>query len=434
MKTIAIYTLGCKVNQYESEAVLELFERAGYTVVPFDGPADVYLINTCTVTAMSDRKSRQMIRRAKHHNPHAVVAVMGCYAQTAPEAVSAIPDVDIVMGNRHRDRLVSMVEAFQTERQKITAVEDIMAQRTYEPLTLTTYDGRTRAYLKVQDGCDRYCSYCIIPYARGPVRSRPVADAAAEAEKLANSGFSEVVLTGIHVASYGKDQKDVTLLDLLRAIHDIPAIARIRLGSLEPRLFTDAFVKALSQMPKVCPHFHLSLQSGCDETLARMNRRYTTADYRAAVARLRQAIPDVAITTDIIAGFPGETDAEFAATCAFVAEIAFADAHVFPFSVRKGTRAETMPDQVPPAVKEERAQRLIALAAQSARAFRISFIGRTLPVLFEQRHHADSAYLEGKTGNYMTVLVRTEEDLTGQLRDVRLEGMLGDAVVGTLLP
>lgn len=432
MKRIAIYTLGCKVNQYESEAVLELFEHAGYQPVAFEDTADVYLINTCTVTHLSDRKSRQMIRRAKHVNPNAIVAVMGCYAQTASNEVAGIPGVDIVVGTSDRARIVELVEQAQVEHASINIVSDITQKRQFEELPLATYNDRTRAFLKVQDGCDQYCSYCIIPYARGHIRSRAPEEVVRETQRLAQNGFCEVVLTGIHIASYGRDLGNVSLLELIQAVHKVEGIERIRMSSVEPTLFTNAFVAELSRLPKVCPHFHLSLQSGCTDTLARMNRRYTAAEYAQAVARLRAALPDVAITTDIMVGFPGETQEEFAQTLQFVEQMRFADAHVFKYSVRQGTKAAQMDGQISPQSKEARSKQIIALTQRHAAEFRQAHIGRIMPVLFEQRCHGNQAMFEGKTENYLQVAVPTEQNLSGCIRPVNIIKEQDSILIGTL--
>ena len=330
MKKVAFYTLGCKVNQYETEAMIELFEHAGYEHVQSEEYADVYVINTCTVTHMSDRKSRQYIRRVKKKNPNSVIAVVGCYSQVAPEEILDIEEVNLVMGTNDRRHIVEKVEAV-TCNDKVSTVDDIMKVKEFEEIEITQTNGRTRAFMKIQDGCDRFCTYCIIPYARGRVRSRDLDNIVEEVKLLASKGYKEVVLTGIHVASYGKDIKDkeVKLLDVIKAVNEIDGIERIRTSSVEPILFTDEFVEEISKMDKVCPHFHLSLQSGCDATLDRMNRRYTTAEYREIVERLREKMPDVAITTDVIVGFPGETNEEFKQTYEFLKDIELSQMHIF---------------------------------------------------------------------------------------------------------
>ena len=355
MKKVAFYTLGCKVNQYETEAMLELFEKEGYEKAETEDYADVYVINTCTVTHMSDRKSRQYIRRMKKKNPDAIIAVVGCYSQVSPEEILSIDEVNLVMGTNDRKKIVEEVKKIDASR-KVSTVDDIMKVKAFEEIEINKTNGKTRAFMKIQDGCDRYCSYCIIPYARGRVRSRDLESIVKEVENLASNGYKEVVLTGIHVASYGKDIKDsdIKLLDVIKQINDIEGIERIRLSSVEPILFTDEFVEAVSTMDKVCPHYHLSLQSGCDETLKRMKRRYTTEEYKAIVDRLRAAIPNVSITTDVIVGFPGETNEEFDKTYEFLKDIELTHMHVFKYSPRKGTPAATMENQVDPSTKHDR--------------------------------------------------------------------------------
>ena len=425
MKKAAFYTLGCKVNQYETEAMQELFEQAGYTTVDFSQKADVYVINTCTVTHLGDRKSRQMIRRAVKLNPCAVIAVTGCYAQTAPEDIRRIEGVNLILGAKDRDRIVELAEAVGSQ-DTLCMVSPMSREQPFEELSVHGYQNRTRAYIKVQEGCNQFCTYCIIPYARGPIRSRPSEDVLKEAALLCDNGFSEIILTGIHIASYGADKGQPSLANLIRSVADTPGLRRIRLSSIEPMTLDEDFVEELLQCPKLCPHFHISLQSGCDETLRRMNRRYTTEQFRQITARIRSRFPDAAVTTDIMVGFPGETEEEFARTLDFVREISFADAHIFEYSPRKGTPAAKYPDQVDPAVKKQREQLIAKVCEDSRNAFLDSFIGRELEVLFE-RAVADGVY-EGKTPNYITVRVRSEEELSGQIKAVRLisrtEGVL----------
>ena len=419
-KTVAICTLGCKVNTYESEAVVEQFAQNGFTRVAFSETADVYIINTCTVTHLGDRKSRQMIRRTKQKNPDAVLVVMGCYAQVAPEAVSAIPEVDILFGNDGKNKVFDAVIRFMQERQKQEWITDIGAVTRFEHLSVSGFQNRTRAVLKIQDGCNNFCSYCIIPYARGRNRSNPLDICVKDAKALAAAGFSEIVLTGIHLGSYGKDLGGPYLIDLLESLEQIDGIRRIRMGSLEPTLFDEDFTKRLSRLSKICRHFHLSLQSGCDETLARMNRKYRTAEYASAVANIRAVFPDAAITTDIITGFPGETEEEFQKTLAFAEKIAFADAHIFPYSVRKGTQAERMPNRVPAEIKEARSQKLMELTAHTRDAFLEKHIGQEVLVLFERAHKKSKTLYEGKTDTYITVLAESAENLSDTYRCVRI--------------
>ncbi|MBE7035083.1 MAG: tRNA (N(6)-L-threonylcarbamoyladenosine(37)-C(2))-methylthiotransferase MtaB [Ruminococcaceae bacterium] len=429
-KTVAICTLGCKVNQYESEAVLEQFIRLGYQVVDFSEAASVYVVNTCTVTHLSDRKSRQMIRRAKQQNPHSVLIVMGCYAQIEPDAVAAIPGVDLVLGTAERSRAAAMAESLMEAAGPLNLVAETACD--FEPLTIDgSAQEHTRAVLKVQDGCNQFCSYCIIPYARGRIRSRSISDTVLEAKRLVAAGFSELVLTGIHLASWGKDSGEGTLLTLLYALSEIDGLERIRLGSLEPTLCDDAFVSGAASLPKVCHHFHLSLQSGCDKTLRRMNRKYTAEDYRQAVMRIRALMPDAAITTDVIVGFPQETEAEFAETFRFLEDISLCDVHVFKFSPRKGTPAATMAGQVAPAVKEERSRRLIGQAAKKNEMFARGFLAKEEPVLFEQQ--VRPGVYEGKTTQYLTVHVASEQDLTGLIKPVCIRAYQDGVLTGTLL-
>ena len=411
MKSVAFCTLGCKVNQYETEAMLELFKNAGYQEADFDDFADVYVINTCTVTSMSDKKSRQMIRRAKRLNPDAFVVVCGCYAQTSPDAVLSIEDVDLVLGTNQHKEIVDFVE----NNHKGIVVKDISRTHDFEKLSINNHSGKSRAYVKVQEGCNQFCSYCIIPYSRGPIRSRPVKDIIDESKQLVAAGFSEIVYVGIHVASYGLDSKECDLADLIVKLNDIDGIKRIRLSSIEPMSLDKSFCEKIKDCEKLCPHFHLSLQSGCNSTLSRMNRRYTTEQYREITDGLREYFPNCAITTDIMVGFPGETDEEFLETLTFVKEISFAESHIFKYSRRKGTPADKMPNQVSPEIKEERSKQLINLTHESSIDFLASQLNKRTEVLFETRN---GDYFEGKTDNYCTVYVKTDEDLSGKYRYV----------------
>lgn len=406
MRKVAFYTLGCKVNQYETEAMRELFVNRGDQVVDSDSSADIYVINTCTVTGMSDKKSRQIIRRLKRLNPEAVIAVVGCYSQIAPAEVMAIEGVNLVMGTHQRSRILDYLEGLDsTDRREV--VTDIGKIREFEEMTVDRIEGRTRAFVKIQDGCDRYCSYCIIPYARGPVRSREADRVVEEVKRLAGKGFAEVVLTGIHVASYGKDLKETTLLELINRINSLEGIHRIRLSSLEPTLMTEEFARSLSSNDKLCPHFHLSLQSGCDTVLQRMNRKYTTARYREAVGCIRAYWPDAAITTDIIVGFPGETEKEFEETCRFVAEIGFAQVHVFNYSTREGTPAAVMSGQVPSEIRQVRVEQLIGITDKLSVEYLKRFIGQTMRVIVE-KNDVKTPCSEGLTDNYLRVVLKNE--------------------------
>ena len=432
MKKAASFALGCKVNQYESEAIAELFAEKGYEIVGIDEEADVYVINTCTVTNFGDKKSRQLIRKVKRQNENAIVAVVGCYAQTAPKELMEIAGVNLVIGTKDRAQIVEMVEQYDRANGVENHVSDIMKERVFEPLSIQKLANRTRAYLKIQDGCSQYCSYCIIPYARGPIRSREPQEVVAEVKRLAENGFTEVVLTGIHVASYGKDRRDTSLLDILKQVHEVEGIERIRFSSIEPNVVTEEFAQTMAALPKVCDHFHLSLQSGCDKTLKEMNRKYDTEKYRQAAATLRKYLPKVALTTDIIVGFPGETEEDFRESYAFAEEIGFAKIHVFPYSPKRGTPAAARKDQLLNAVKAERSHTLIQLSDRMAAEFLADAVGTDAEVLYE-RAVGEGIY-EGHTTNYMKVHGRSEVDLTNRIcktHITRAEGemLFGDAEV-----
>lgn len=428
---IASYALGCKVNQYESEAIAELFAEKGYDVVSIDEKADVYIINTCTVTNFGDKKSRQLIRKVKRQNPEAIVAVVGCYAQTAPKEISEVEGVNLVIGTKDKSQVVKMVEDYHKEMGVQNYVTDIMHERVFEPLEIKRLQNRTRAYLKIQDGCSQFCSYCIIPYARGPIRSRAPQDVIAEVKRLAENGFREVVLTGIHVASYGKDRKDITLTEIIQQVHEVAGIDRIRFSSIEPNVVTEEFAQAMAALPKVCDHFHLSLQSGCDKTLEQMRRRYDTAQYRKAVALLRKYLPDVALTTDIIVGFPGESEQDYQQSKAFAEEIGFSKIHVFPYSPKKGTPAAQRKDQLPNAVKQQRSHDLIAVSERMTAEFLQAHVGKEKEVLFE-RMVAPDVY-EGHTTNYMKVHAKSAEDLTNQCKMVHILEVEGETAFGAVV-
>lgn len=429
MKSVAFLTLGCRVNQYETEAIAEAFINEGYRTVDFEEKADVYVINTCTVTSIGDKKSRQMIRKAKKKNPQAVVVVAGCYSQVAPGEVAAIEGVDIIVGTSGKSQIPALVKEYLESGIQINHVQDIMDIKRFEEMEIDEYQDRTRAFLKIQDGCDRYCSYCLIPYARGHIRSRNPENIIHEVEKLAAGGFKEIILSGIHVASYGKDIGGITLTDVIENISAIDGIERIRIGSIDPTFFDENTVSRLGKVDKLCPHFHLSLQSGCNETLKRMNRHYTTEDYKVIVEDLRRTISDVSITTDIIVGFPGETDEEFETTYSFLEEIALSKMHVFKFSPRKGTRAAQMGNQVDPAVKEKRSHRVIELDERLENRFISSFIGRNMKVLFEETR---DGYAYGYTENYIRVRVSADKELTGEIMTVRIVSCTGEMADGEL--
>ena len=428
MKKAASFALGCKVNQYESEAIAELFAEKGYEIVGIDEEADVYVINTCTVTNFGDKKSRQLIRKVKRQNENAIVAVVGCYAQTAPKELMEIAGVNLVIGTKDRAQIVEMVEQYDRANGVENHVSDIMKERVFEPLSIQKLANRTRAYLKIQDGCSQYCSYCIIPYARGPIRSREPQEVVAEVKRLAENGFKEVVLTGIHVASYGKDRKDTSLLDILKQVHEVEGIERIRFSSIEPNVVTEEFAQTMAALPKVCDHFHLSLQSGCDKTLKEMNRKYDTEKYRQAAATLRKYLPKVALTTDIIVGFPGENEEDFRESYAFAEEIGFAKIHVFPYSPKRGTPAAARKDQLLNAVKSERSHTLIQLSDRMAADFLADAVGTDAEVLYE-RAVGDGIY-EGHTTNYMKVHGRSEADLTNRIAKTHITRAEGEMLFG----
>jgi threonylcarbamoyladenosine tRNA methylthiotransferase MtaB len=431
MRKVALYTLGCRVNQYETEAIIETFKKLNYDIVDFDAFADIYIINTCTVTSASDKKSRQMIRKVRKLNPNAVVAAVGCYAQIAPEEVAQIEGVDVVLGTTDKGKIAQIIEGYLEDYKKIVNAPNIMKTNQFEELEIDEYQGRTRGFLKVQDGCDRYCSYCIIPYARGPVRSRKPENIYKQVEKLAANGFKEIILSGIHVASYGKDLKNVNLSDIIENISNINGIERIRIGSVEPMFFTNHTIERLSKLPKLCPHFHLSLQSGCDETLLRMNRSYSTAQYEDTVKAIRANFSDSSITTDIIVGFPGETEEEFNKTYDFIKKIKLSKTHIFKFSPRKGTKAAQFDNQVSPEFKEIRSKLLSELDIISEKEFIENHIGRTMKVLFENR---DGYINNGYTINYIKVELDIDitEDLSGQILEVKLIDLKDGAALGIL--
>lgn len=409
VKKVAFCSLGCKVNQYETNAMAQKFIEHGYEVVEFDEYADVYIVNTCTVTNVADRKSRQMLRRAKEINKDATLVACGCYAQVAKDELKKIPEIDLIIGNNEKNDIIQIVENHISQKGAEDLVSDVMYKLDYVELGTTTYTEKTRAVIKVQDGCDRFCSYCLIPYARGHIRSRKIENVIEEIKKVVEEGINEVVITGIHIASYGRDFKgeNIGLIDLLEEINKIQGLHRIRLGSIEPTIITDEFVERLSKLDKICDHFHLSLQSGCTETLKRMNRRYTTEEFRDVTKRLRSKFPNAALTTDIIVGFPGETDDEFNTTYEFLKDIAFYKMHIFKYSQRKGTKAAVMPNQIDGKIKEERSKKLIELSNENEYKYNKKYIGKQVEVLFEER---EGEYLKGHTTNYIVVKHKTDKD------------------------
>lgn len=433
-KTVSFYTLGCKVNQYETNAMEQQFIKNNYEIVENTQKADIYVINTCTVTNMAERKSRQMLRRVKEINPFAVLVVCGCYAQVAKNELEQIPEIDIILGINEKNEIVQIVENYmekmaeQDKRSQEAEIDDVSKQKEFLDFGDVTYTEKNRAVVKVQDGCNMFCSYCIIPYARGRIRSRKIESVVSEIKKIAKEEIKEVVITGIHVASYGKDfdnentSKKIRLIDLLEAINKIDGIDRIRLSSLEPTIVDEEFATRLSKLDKICDHFHLSLQSGCDETLKRMNRKYTTQIYKDAVATLRKYYPEASFTTDVIVGFPGETDEEFAKTYEFLKEIDFYRLHVFKYSPRRGTVAEKMPNQIDGNKKEERSNKLIELSNSTENKHNQSYIGKTVKVLFEE---FEDGFFKGHTTNYMMVKVAGEEEqsdkFVNKILDVKIK-------------
>ena len=431
MKKAALHNLGCKVNAYETEAMQHLLEEAGYEIVPFTQKADVYVVNTCSVTNMADRKSRQMLHKAKKNNPDSIVVAAGCYVQTSEKEVLNDLSVDIVIGNDRKHDLVRLLEEYSLDSVNDT-VDDINdGKHDFEELFIDQTKEHTRAFIKVQDGCNQFCSYCIIPYARGRVRSRRFENVIAEVERLAANGFKEVVLTGIHLSSYGVDFEEATgLLELIQAVNAVKGIERIRLGSLEPKIVTEHFASELSKLDKICPHFHLSLQSGCDATLKRMNRKYTTKEYERGCELLRKYFVHPAITTDVIVGFPGETEEEFEQTKAYLERIHFYEMHIFKYSKRKGTRAAVMPDQIDEQVKAARSEKLIALGQNMSKEFRKFYIGKNEEVLFEEKAViGDKEYFVGYTKEYVKVAKKTDENLENQIVSGRISGMLTDEIL-----
>lgn len=455
MKSVALHNLGCKVNAYEMDVMQQMLQEKGYKIVPFDADADIYIINTCTVTNIADRKSRQMLHRAKKRNPQAVVVAVGCYVQTGKAALEKDDCIDLAIGNNRKKDLIPILEEFLKERgtgrpdktMRETTVLDLSSPVPYEEMTLERTAEHTRAYIKIQDGCNQFCSYCIIPFARGRVRSRRADDIMREAQGLVAAGYQEIVITGIHISSYGMDfVKEINgdylgdireeayrqghLLRLIKRLHGIEGLARIRIGSLEPRIITREFAGALREMPKVCPHFHLSLQSGCDATLARMNRHYLAGEYYEKVRLLRQVYQNPAITTDVIVGFPGETQEEFEQTRAFLTKVGFYEMHVFRYSRRQGTNAAKMPDQVPDAVKAERSDILLTLEREQSGAYRSTFVGQEVEILFEEAVSiSGKTYMTGHTKEYVKAAFETEENLSNRILKKKAVGFLNENTV-----
>lgn len=427
-KKVALHNLGCKVNAYELEAMQQMLEEAEYEIVPFEPGADIYIINTCTVTNIADRKSRQMLHRAKKMNPEAVVVAAGCYVQAQKDREDIDDAIDIVLGNNKKQELLQVLEAYDREKGQRRDFLELDKPVEYEELELSATGEHTRAYLKVQDGCNQFCSYCIIPYVRGRVRSRKREDVVREVERLTANGYQEFVLTGIHLSSYGVDCED-TLLNLILAVHQVEGVKRIRLGSLEPRIITEEFVKTISGLPKICPHFHLSLQSGCDETLKRMNRRYTSEEYLEGCELLRKYFEHPALTTDVIVGFPQETEEEFALSRVMIEKADFYETHIFKYSRRKGTRADRMEGQVPENVKTARSHELIELGKRQQRKYMEYFLGRDVEILFEEKSRiSGEEYWIGHTREYLKVAVSSQSDLTNCIKIGKINGFVEEGV------
>ncbi len=413
---VAFLTLGCKTNQYETNGMMQKFSEAGYEICNLEENPDIYVVNTCTVTNIADRKSRQALRKIKEKNKKMLVVAVGCYAQVAKDELMKMEEIDIVLGNKEKKDIVKYVEKKLTDSVHICEVADISKQKDYDEYGCITYTEKTRTTIKIQDGCNNFCTYCLIPYARGRIRSRKKENILKEAETIAQKGIKEIVLTGIHIASYGKDfEEPYMLIDLLEDLNKVDGIERIRLGSLEPTLIDDEFVSRLKKLKKVCNHFHLSLQSGCDETLKRMNRKYTTEAFRKVCKRLRDNIKDVNLTTDVIVGFPGETDEEFNITYEFLKEICFYKMHIFKYSKREGTLASRMPNQVDGNIAEERSRKLIELSEQNEKMYNEKYIGKEVQVLFEEKQ---GEYWVGHTSNYMSIEYKSDEDLENKLKKV----------------
>ena len=438
MKSVALHNLGCKVNGYEMDVMQQMLQEKGYKIVSFDERADIYIVNTCTVTNIADRKSRQMLHRAKKKNPDAIVVAVGCYVQAGGEEVLKDEGIDLAVGNNRKKDLVAILEKYMEEgpansnRKTLehTTIIDIGKTVEYEEMRLQETSGHTRAYIKIQDGCNQFCSYCIIPYARGRVRSRSQEDILTEVRGLAEKGYKETVLTGIHISSYGVDKGKPALLELLKGIHGIDGIERIRLGSLEPRIVTEEFARELGKLPRLCPHFHLSLQSGCDATLKRMNRHYTTGEYYEKVRILRRVFGDPAITADIIVGFPGETEEEFQETKAFLEKIKFYEMHVFKYSKRKGTPAAVMENQVPEETKASRSNLLLTMEKMQSKEFRETFLGREEEILFEEgKEIGGDFYQIGHTKQYVKVAKKSEKSLSNTIIAGKITKFLLDDIM-----
>lgn len=430
---VAFATLGCRVNVYESEAMTEKFIKEGYEVTSFDEFSDVYVINTCTVTNMGDKKSRQMISRARRKNPEAIIAVVGCYSQIASEEISQIEGVDVVLGSRNKGEIVYWVNRAREERKQIVEVSDVLKNKQFEELSIEEYQDKTRAFLKIQDGCNRFCSYCLIPFARGAVCSKEPEKIISEVKELAKNGFKEIILSGVHTASYGVDlEGNWSLVKVLEEINEVEGIERIRIGSIDPTFFSEGVIEKIVELKKMCPHFHLSLQSGCDTTLKRMNRHYTAEDYKVVVENLRRYMPDVSITTDIIVGFPGESEKEFNETYDFLSGIKLSKMHIFKYSPRTGTKAAEMDFQVDGNIKEQRSNKLIELNSKNEKEFMEKFLNREMDVLYEEEVKGREKYYIGYTPNYIKVITHSEEDLKGRILSTKLMSAESENMIGEI--
>ncbi len=430
---VAFSTLGCRVNVYESEAMAEKFIKDGYEITNFEEFSDVYVINTCTVTNMGDKKSRQMISRARRKNPEAIIVVVGCYSQIASDEISKIEGVDVVLGTRNKGDIVYYVNRAREEKKQFVEVSDVLRNKNFEELDIEEYQDKTRAFLKIQDGCNKFCSYCLIPFARGAVCSKDPKKLLKEVRELSQNGFKEIILSGVHTASYGVDlEGDWSLVKVLEEINKVEGIERIRIGSIDPTFFSEGVIEKIITLEKMCPHFHLSLQSGCDATLKRMNRHYTTEDYKTVVENLRKYISDVSITTDIIAGFPGESEKDFNETYKFLSDMKLSKMHIFKYSPRKGTKAAEMMLQVDGNIKEQRSESLITLAEKLENEFMNKFIGRTMKVLYEEESKELTNHYVGYTPNYIKVITKSDENLQGKIVETRLKEVNKGYIVGEI--
>ena len=435
MKRVALHNLGCKVNTYETDAMRQLLMESGYEIVSFDSEADIYIVNTCTVTNMADRKSRQMLHRARKMNPEAIVVATGCYVQTSDNEGMTDDAIDIMVGNNNKSRIVEIIEEYINNKDKASYICDLTHESNYEDMNMTTVTEHTRAFIKIQDGCNQFCTYCIIPYARGRIRSRDMDDIEKEIKELANKGYKEIVLTGIHLSSYGRDKKDekISLIDAIKLVASVEGIERVRLGSLEPMIITDDFLKELKEIKEFCPHFHLSLQSGCETTLKRMNRHYTPDMYYERCELIRQYFELAAITTDVIVGFPGETEEEYEITKEFLAKVKFAEMHIFKYSKRKGTIAAGMDKQVADSIKSKRSDELIALGEEMSKEYRGKFIGCETDVLLEETAIiSGKKYLIGYTKEYVKVGIVCDEEFAGNIKKVTIKEDIGEILLAQI--